>query len=370
MQHTSWYGIENTENLNTPALVIYPQRVKYNIDLIINIIQNVSRLRPHVKTCKAAEPVLMMLEAGITKFKCATIAEAEMLGSVKAPDVLLAYPIVGASVHRFLELIKTFPETLFSCLVDHQTSAQILNDDALAQNLKVPVYIDLNVGMNRTGIAPAEAAGLYNFCALKEALTPTGLHAYDGHIHEANSEIRKQQWHASFMQVKTVKQELLAKGFASPIIIAGGTPTFPFYALEADVECSPGTFIYWDAGYRQNFTEQFFLPSALLVARIVSLPDQTKICIDLGHKAVASENNLNQRIQFLNAPDLKLISHSEEHLVADAGENHAFKIGDLLYGLPCHICPTVALHQFAAIAENHQITGSWETTARNRKITI
>ncbi|MEX8548085.1 MAG: D-TA family PLP-dependent enzyme [Mucilaginibacter sp.] len=370
MQTKPWYWIDNTESLNTPALAIYPDRVKHNIDLLIGSISEVARLRPHVKTCKAIEPVLLMLESGITKFKCATIAEAEMLAMAKAPDVLLAYPIVGASVDRFLELIKTFPETAFSCLVDDPTSAQILNDAAFGQNLKIPVYIDLNIGMNRTGINPNKAVDLYNFCAIKEALTPMGLHAYDGHIHAADFETRRQQWHASFMQVKLVKQELMAKGFASPKIIAGGTPTFPFYAEEPDVECSPGTFIYWDEGYRQHFTEQLFLPAALLVARVVSLPDQTKICMDLGHKSMASESSLDKRVRFLNAPDLKLISHSEEHLVANAGENHHFKIGDVLYGLPWHICPTVALHQSATTVENHQITGSWETIARNRKITL
>ncbi len=370
MQNTAWYWIENTETLNTPALVVYPDRVKYNIDLIISSIQNVARLRPHIKTCKAAEPILMMMESGISKFKCATIAEAEMLGSVKAPDVLLAYPLVGTAVNRFLELIKTFPETLFSCLVDNQTSALILNDAAFNQNLKIPVYIDLNIGMDRTGITPSSATNLYQFCASKEALKPMGLHGYDGHIHEPDFKIRKNEWHTSFMQVKTVKQELLDKGFAEPIIIAGGTPTFPFYAQETDVECSPGTFIYWDTGYQQHFTEQLFLPAALLAARVVSLPDARKICIDLGHKAVASENNLNQRVQFLNALNLKLISHSEEHLVADAGENHPYQIGDVLYGLPYHICPTVALHQFATTVENHQLTGTWETVARKRKITI
>ena len=370
MQTKPWYWIENTEDLNTPALAIYPDRVKHNINLLISSINDISRLRPHIKTCKAIEPALLMLEAGITKFKCATIAEAEMLAMAKAPDVLLAYPVVGTSVYRFLELIKTFPETLFSCLVDHLESAQILNNAAFGQNLKVPVYIDLNIGMNRTGINPTKAIDLYKFCAIKEALTPLGLHAYDGHIHEPDIEARRKEWHTVFMQVKTVSEDLVEKGFDQPKIIAGGTPTFPFYASEENVECSPGTFIYWDEGYQQHFTEQAFLPAALLVARVVSLPDETKICIDLGHKSVASESNLDKRIRFLNAPDLKLISHSEEHLVADAGENHAYQIGDVLYSLPWHICPTVALHQFAATVENHQITGSWETIARNRKITL
>lgn len=365
-----WYQINHTENLQTPALVIYPDRVQHNTELLISQIGNIDYLRPHVKTCKSSEPILLMMKSGISKFKCATIAEAEMLGNIKAPDVLLAYPVVGALVNRFLRLIKTFPETLFSCLVDNSSSAQLLNNAASTQNLKIQVYIDLNIGMDRTGIAPFSATELYRFCALKEALTPMGLHAYDGHVHEPDLEIRRKQWHTSFMQVKTVKQELLDKGFDEPIIIAGGTPTFPFYASETEVECSPGTFIYWDAGYQQNFTEQLFLPAALLVARIISMPDTTKICIDLGHKAVAAENELGRRVQFLNAPELKLISQSEEHLVADAGENHSYQIGDILYGLPYHICPTVALHQFATTVEDHEITGTWETVARNRKITL
>jgi len=368
--HKPWYQIENVENLDTPALVIYPERVKHNIALLISMIDDPARLRPHIKTCKAIQPVVLMMEAGIKKFKCATIAEAEMLGKAKAPDVLLAYQPVGSAVHRFLKLNKTYPETKFSCLVDHLSSAQKINDAAQAQNLKVQVYIDLNVGMDRTGIEPNAALALYEFCAIKEALIPMGLHAYDGHIHDPNRETRRQHWHTSFMQVKTVQQNLISKGFPEPKIIAGGTPTFPFYALEKDVECSPGTFIYWDDGYRQHFSEQAFLPAALLVTRVISLPDPTKICLDLGHKSVASESDLQYRVRFLNAPDLRLVSHSEEHLVADAGENHAYQIGDVLYGLPYHICPTVALHQFATTVEEHWIKGTWETIVRNRKLSI
>jgi D-serine deaminase-like pyridoxal phosphate-dependent protein len=365
-----WYRIENPEQLDTPALVIYPDRVKQNIALLISMVNDVSRLRPHIKTCKAIEPVVLMLEAGIKKFKCATIAEAEMLGMAKAPDVLLAYQPVGSNVNRFLKLSKKFPGTLFSCLVDNEVSAGTLNDAAKNENIKISVYIDLNIGMNRTGIKPSEAAALYEFCAIKEALNPIGLHAYDGHIHDSDLIARKNQWHASFMLVKTVQQNLQLKGLAEPVVIAGGSPTFPFYAEQKDIECSPGTFVYWDEGYQQHFAEQPFLPAALLITKVVSLPDETKVCLDAGHKSIASESDLNHRIRFLNAPELKLVSHSEEHLVVEAGENHHYQIGDILYGLPYHICPTVALHQFATLIENQQPTGKWETIARNRKITI
>ncbi|MGI4750106.1 MAG: D-TA family PLP-dependent enzyme [Janthinobacterium lividum] len=370
MENQTWYQITNTKNLQTPALVIFPERVQQNINLLISQIDNPNRLRPHIKTCKATEPVLLMLEAGITKFKCATIAEAEMLGMAKAPDVLLAYQLVGANIERFLKLMQKYPQTNFSCLVDNQFSAQKLNEAALENSVQISVYIDLNLGMNRTGINPNQAAELYDFCAIKEALQPLGLHAYDGHIHEPDLDLRREIWRTVFSQVKTVAQDLVDIGFPEPIIIAGGTPTFPFYAEEKNVECSPGTFIYWDDGYQSHFTEQSFLPSALVVCRVISLPDETKICLDLGHKAIASESDLQHRIRFLNAPELKFIGHSEEHLVADAGANHAYQIGDILYGLPYHICPTVALHQFGITIENNEITGSWETLARNRKITL
>ena len=101
-----WYRINNINEIDSPALVIYPDRVKKNIVLLKNMINDVQRLRPHVKTNKAKEASLLLLEAGINKFKCATIAEAEMLAQIKAPDVLLAYQPIGPKIQRFISLIK------------------------------------------------------------------------------------------------------------------------------------------------------------------------------------------------------------------------------------------------------------------------
>src|SRR5262245_54863089 len=88
------------------------------------MVGNVSQLRPHVKTNKSAEATQLMLDAGITKFKCATIAEAEMLGMLKAPDVVLAYQPLGPKLHRFIELIKKFSFTRYSCLTDNISAAK------------------------------------------------------------------------------------------------------------------------------------------------------------------------------------------------------------------------------------------------------
>jgi D-serine deaminase-like pyridoxal phosphate-dependent protein len=371
MGEQHWYTINDIDKLDTPALVTYPHRVKQNIDMLKYMIDDVYRLRPHVKTIKSMEVVQLMLVAGISKFKCATIAEAEMLGMCGARDVLLAYQPVGPKLGRFMRLIISYPDTKFSCLVDDQDIAAIISASAIKNSVRINIYIDLNVGMNRTGIAPGpKALMLYMFCNSLPGINQIGLHAYDGHIHDTDMEARTAACNAAYGPVSKLHQTIKDRGYPEPVIIAGGTPTFPIHAKRAAIECSPGTFVYWDRGYLNSFPEQQFLSAALIVACVVSLPTATTICIDCGHKSVAAENELSKRVFFLNAPDLKMIGQSEEHLVAEAGEGHHYKIGDVLYGMPWHICPTVALYERAVTVENNVITAEWKNIARDKKINI
>jgi D-serine deaminase-like pyridoxal phosphate-dependent protein len=371
MTENNWYSINDIEKLDTPALVIYPQRVKENIDMLKGMIDDVSRLRPHVKTHKSKEATLLMLNAGITKFKCATISEAEMLGISNAPDVLLAYQPIGPKLERFLKLIQTYPATKYSCLVDNSIATKDISDAAVKNNLEINVYIDLNVGMNRTGIVPGlEALQLYIDCNALPGIKLIGLHSYDGHIHDTDLAVRTKRCNESFEPVKKLQQSIKEKGYPEPIIVAGGSPTFPIHAERKVVECSPGTFVYWDRGYSLTCAEQPFLTAALVVSRVISLPDQTKLCLDAGHKSVSAENELNKRVYFLNAPELVLVGQSEEHLVVDAGKDHHYNVGDVLYGMPYHVCPTIALYERAITIEDNKINGEWRNIARDRKINI
>jgi len=371
MPEKDWYTINNIEELDTPCLVVYPERVKQNISILKGMIDDVARLRPHVKTYKNKQVTLLMLEAGISKFKCATIAEAEMLAMCQAPDVLLAYQPTGPKLKRFIQLILSYPDTKFSCLVDNIGVAKEISEAAIKNNLQVTVYIDLNIGQNRTGIAPGnKALQLYIDCDALPGIKPVGLHAYDGHIHDPDLKIRTEICNAGFEPVSKLQSDLIKKGYPEPVIIAGGSPSFPIHAKRKNIECSPGTFVYWDKGYETMLNEQPFLTAALVVSRIISLPDDTKVCLDVGHKSVASEKELGKRIYFLNAPELVMADQSEEHLVAEAGKGHKYKVGDVLYGLPYHICPTVAFYERAITIENNTISGEWKNIARDRKITI
>jgi D-serine deaminase-like pyridoxal phosphate-dependent protein len=365
-----WYLINNIEDLDSPALVVYRSRVEKNIQTLSDSIDDVKRLRPHVKTHKSSQVCSMMLAAGITKFKCATIAEAEMLAVAGTSDVLLAYQPVGPKASRLASLVQQFPGTKFSCLIDNPSAAENIATIFASLNLCLPVYIDLNVGMNRTGISPVDGLKLYEACNELTGIAISGLHAYDGHIRNPDLGERKIACDTALAPVLKLQAEIQS-GYGKLLpIVAGGTPTYAVHCQRPDVECSPGTFIYWDHGYETILKEQNYLHAAVVVTRIISKPMPDIICIDLGHKSIAAENPIHHRIHFLNATNLQPVGHSEEHMSLKVlGENN-YQVGDVLYGIPYHVCPTVALYDRVAVAVENTIITYWSTLARNRSINV
>ncbi|WP_298731899.1 D-TA family PLP-dependent enzyme [uncultured Chitinophaga sp.] len=366
-----WYTINNVDQLDSPALLVYPARIRENIDAVKAAIDDVQRLRPHVKTNKMAEVVQLMQDAGIRQFKCATIAEAEMLGKVNAADALLAYQPAGPKIARLAALVRAYPRTMFSCLVDDLQAATAISNQFSALQQPLQVWLDLNLGQHRTGIVPGAAAlDLYAQLHTLPGIVPVGLHAYDGHLHDDDFELRTSRCNAAYEQVTALAAAITAKGFAQPRIVAGGSPTFPIHAKRKDIDCSPGTFVFWDWGYQQHLSEQSYHYAALVLARVISHPGDQLICLDLGHKSIAAENALTNRVHFLNAPDATPVSQSEEHLVLKVPDAGAYPIGTVFYGVPYHICPTVALYDKAYTIVDNAYAGTWEVIARDRSIII
>ena len=366
----AWFQVDNADELASPALLLYPDRIAENIRRMIRLAGSAARLRPHVKTHKLAEVVQLHLEQGITKFKCATIAEAEMAAGASAAEVLIAYPVVGPNIGRLLELARRYPATKFLCVADDAGAIHSLASAFAAAGRTLEVCLDVDCGYHRTGVPPGNGAGeLYRLIATSPGLKPGGLHVYDGQVDEPDLAQRAAVCEAAFEPVKAFWRGLTGAGLAVPRIVAGGTPTFPLHARNADFECSPGTCVLWDFGYGERYRDLDFLQAAIILTRVISKPCGNRLCLDAGHKAVAAEKP-QPRLKFLNLPEAEAVCHSEEHLVVETARAGEFAVGDRLYGVPRHICPTVALHSEAVVVENGRATGRWKVTARERRLTI
>jgi len=366
----NWFRVTNEAEVASPALLLFAERIEFNLALMLEIAGGPERLRPHVKTHKLGPLVARQIALGITKYKTATIAEAEMCAAVGAPDVLVAVPLVGPNDARICALAKQFPETRFSTLADDAAAIRALGVAAVGAGLTIDVFLDLDCGMHRTGVQPGPAAlELYRQLTTTPGLRAAGLHAYDGHIHEADADVRRGLYESAFAPVLAFRQELEAAGLPVPRLVAGGSPTFPFHAKETDRECSPGTTVLWDFGYGDKFADLPFLPAAVLLTRVISKPGPNRLCLDLGHKAVAAENP-HPRVRFLELPDAVAITHSEEHLVIETPRAAEFAVGDTLHGVPRHVCPTVALYSEATVVRLGMAEERWPIAARARRLTV
>jgi D-serine deaminase-like pyridoxal phosphate-dependent protein len=369
---TQRYRINDPSRHLSPSLVIDRALLRRNLEAMITLARGAERLRPHVKTHKMPAIVRMCEELGIRKHKCATIAEAEMVAVAGGTDILLAYPLVGPNIARFARLIRKYPSTMFRALVDHPVAAEALSAGMGSIEHRLPVLIDLEVGMGRTGIAPNDAAvALADLIDQLPNLALDGLSAYDGQVHDGDIDARRRSAAPGIDRTLALRDRLEAKGLPVRRLVMGGTPTFPVHAAleEAGVECSPGTCTLHDIGYANRYPDLPFVPAAFLFGRVISQPRPGRLCLDLGHKAVAADPP-GARLTLLDIPDATLGIHSEEHLVVDTPHAERFLPGTPVLALPTHICPTCALHRRASVIEEGDLVDEWEVAARDRMLSI
>jgi D-serine deaminase-like pyridoxal phosphate-dependent protein len=350
----------------SPAVLVYPERIQKNIELMVKIAGDPARLRPHIKTHKLVEVTRMQMQAGIRKFKCATLAEAEMLAKEKVADILLAIQPIGPDILRYVQLAKQFPESQFSVVVDNAGIIHQLNTACKNEGIRMGAFLDLNVGMDRTGIEPGmEAFARYKILHEMEHLDILGLHVYDGHIQDQDLRVRTERVNDAFALAEDFMRQLETMGFAPPVIIAGGSPSFPIHAKRKGVELSPGTTLLWDWNSSSDLPDMEFFNAAFLLTRVVSKPKKGLVCFDLGHKGVAAEMP-QPRVRINKLEDAEFVMQSEEHLVAETERSDDVQVGDAFLAIPKHICPTMALYDHVNVVESDLVTGQWKNAARHR----
>ena len=367
------YAIDNTDRILSPGLVIFEEIVRENIVRMKAIAGADGRLRPHCKTHKMIDIVRLKVGMGIAKHKCATFAEAEMLAMGGAGDVFLAYNLVGPNIDRAVRYRQRFPEVRFSVAADHPGPVEALNDAMARAGIDIHVFVDIDTGLGRTGLAPGpEARELYARIDRASHLKPAGLHVYDGQNHQTGLEERLCAVEECWNAVQALRDKLESSSLAVPAIVAGGTGTFPLYARKDDpsLELSPGTCVLHDAGYMRQFPEMGFVPAALILTRVISRPSPELVTFDLGYKACASDPPAGSRLRFPAIPDAKEVLQNEEHLVIETTQAARYRPGDVELAIPTHICPTSALYSYASVVSDGRVQGRWEVTARDRMLTL
>jgi D-serine deaminase-like pyridoxal phosphate-dependent protein len=368
----SRYSLPYLENVLTPALVVYPEFIASNISHTMDLLGgDGDRWRVHIKTAKLACTLRMLIDRGIRNFKCATTLELLVACQSGATDVLVAYPMVGANARRVREIANAFPNTRVSVLAE--------NEDQIRQWAAGPVgiFLDINPGMNRTGIEQSRSDRVTaSVRAIGDAkLEFRGLHYYDGQYGGLEERERILAARTGYDSLLKLISEIQRSGARVPEVITAGTPTLlsslaykGFRGGGFIHRVSPGTVVYCDAtSLAQLPPELGCIPAVLVLTRVVSHPRVDMITCDAGHKAVSADAGV-PTCTVVGHPELTPLSPSEEHLPMAVAHGAARpEIGDSLYLLPRHVCPTVNNFDCALFVRDGRIESVEQVSARGHE---
>lgn len=217
------------------------------------------------------------------------------------------------------------------------------------------------------------AAEMYKTCSRLSGVQVGGLHCYDGHHHNPSKEGRTADAARTAEKLLAVKAEIEAGGLPAPIIVVAGTPSSVCYGAYPEFFVSPGTAFLNDYGYQKLIPDIPAIPAGLVLGRVVSHPAGDLFTIDVGVKAIAADPAPVRGVIAGYEDAVEPVMQNEEHWVfrMRPGTDKARPpLGEVVYVIPTHICPTSALYPEAVVVEKGHVTGTWEITARNRVLTV
>ena len=368
------YRFIHPDAISTPALVIYESILDDNIEAMKNIVGRPDRWRPHVKTSKLLYTMRRLVDHGVRNIKCTTTLELATACRAGVKDVVLAYPVGSNAAKRVEELAAQFPAVTISALVEHKSQLSLWNGK------RVGLFIDVNPGMNRTGIEIANTDGILSLARaiLAKGLRFRGVHYYEGHQNQENLQERTQAAHAGYDVLMKLLKTLDSSGIFVEEVITSGTPALPcalsyvpFSQARFLHRISAGTVTYSDVTSVSQLPPSYGLrPAAVVLSGVVSHPTAGRITCDAGHKTVSADAGI-PNCAVIGYPGMQPLKPSEEHLPIDLTDGTATPaIGELLHLVPRHVCPTVNNFDHALIIRNGEIAGVERVTARGREMPI
>jgi D-serine deaminase-like pyridoxal phosphate-dependent protein len=365
------YRFAHPEAMFTPALAIYESILDQNIEAMKRVVGRPDRWRPHVKTSKLQYTMRRLVDHGVGNLKCTTTLELSTACRAGAKDVVVAYPVSASASTRVAEIAAEFPAVAVSGIVE--TKSQL----DLWRGKRVDLFIDVNPGMDRTGIDVARTDEIVALARsiLSRGIRFRGIHYYEGHHNQPDLQERTRAAHAGYDVLIKLLKTLESSGVLVEEVITSGTPALPCALSYAPFNearflhrVSPGTVVYGDVTSAGQLPASCGLrPAAIVLSTVVSRPTANRFTCDAGHKTVSADAGI-PNCAVIGYPGLEPLKPSEEHLPIDLAEGGTSpEIGELLYLVPRHVCPTVNNFDHALIIRDGQVAAVEQVTSRGRE---
>jgi D-serine deaminase-like pyridoxal phosphate-dependent protein len=326
-------------SLDTPAVLVDLDKVEANVERMAAYArENGLTLRPHIKSHKSLHMASMQIDHGATGLCVSTASEVQVMSRLNV-DMMLAYPLVGLTkLQRVLPILQG---KLLSLVVDAGKTLDAYRDFAQVHNLIIPVYVEVDTGMNRSGSLPVESLELVKVIAKDPHFKFMGIMTHAGHAHssirpEALAEVARAE--ARIMGDLRVEIEKL--GLSDFAVSAGSTLTSRYLkSSDGITEIRPGTYIYNDLRTMERWACSRDQIAATMLTTISSARDK-RVTLDAGSKTLTTSQIPNYSYGQFSDDETAIITRlSEEHGVVDLEEDLCnYSIGDRVRVLPIHVC--------------------------------
>ncbi|MFB5190608.1 alanine racemase [Alicyclobacillus fastidiosus] len=347
----------------TPYFVIDEEKMVNNIHRMSEIANaNYVALRPHVKTHKIPEIAKRQLAAGAAGITVAKVSEAEVMRAQGIDDIFIAYPLVVESkIERAIALAKDITLTLG---VDSLTGARKLSEVAARHGETLHVRLEVDTGLQRTGIRYEDAMSLAVEIDSLEAIELTGIYTYRGSLVDgAPSLDRARAGHQEGTLMANLAERIRECGIALKDVSVGSTPTAEYVAQVPGVtEIRPGTYVFSDRMQAAFGVGSLADCAGRVVTTVVSRPSEDLVIVDGGSKTFATDVQPGVPPLYLRGfgvvcdyPEAVFERMTEEHGMIRIPPEAGIAVGDRLEIIPNHICSTVNLHNYAYLSRSNAL---------------
>jgi D-serine deaminase-like pyridoxal phosphate-dependent protein len=357
--------------LNTPVLVIDETALVRNIAAMADFAKvRGLKLRPHAKTHKSVEIARLQLAAGAVGVCCAKLGEAEALADGGIGAILITSPVVTPQAIERLTALHARAQDL-RVVVDNPENVAALARAFEGAKQPLPVVVDIDPGIRRTGVGSPEAAlELARQIAAAPSLRFVGVQFYCGaqqHI-EAYAD-RRTAIAERTAYLAGIVEMLRGAGLTPELITGGGTGTH-FIDAELGVlnELQVGSYVFMDRQYNdcdlRGDGAASFETALMIDARVISANSQSMATLDSGFKSMSTDGGAPSILA--GAPETAMfVFMGDEHggVIAPGQE---FKIGDLITLATPHCDPTVNLYDYYHVVRDGALVAIWPVSARGR----